>query len=49
MNEDELYNVVIMFMNHVRPDGQLSDFSYSEVHYIYDLMYKIKTESEDKE
>lgn len=48
MNEDELYNVVIMIMKHIRPDGQFSYFSYSEVDYIYDLLNKIKAEREVK-
>lgn len=48
MNEDELYNVVIMIMKHIRPDGQFSYFSYSEVNYIYDLLNKIKAEGEVK-
>lgn len=47
MNESELCNVVIMIMNHVRPDGELSAFSYYEVRYIHDLLNKIKAESED--
>lgn len=47
MNEDELYNVVIMIMTHIRPDGAISAFSHSEVDYIYDLLHKIKAESED--
>lgn len=45
MSEAELYNVVIMIMNHVRPDGELSAFSHIEVNYIYDLLRKIKAEA----
>lgn len=44
MNEDELYNVVIMIMRHIRPDGEFSSFSFSEVNYIYDLLNKSKAE-----
>ncbi len=46
MSEAELYNVVIMFMNHIRPNGELSAFSYNEVSYIHELLNKIKAESE---
>ena len=46
MSEAELYNVVIMIMNHVRPDGELSAFSHNEVNYIHELLSKIKAESE---
>jgi hypothetical protein len=46
MSEVELYNVVIMIMNHVRPDGELSAFRYNEVNYIHELLSKIKSESE---
>lgn len=49
MSEAELYNVVIMLMNHVRPDGELSALSYNEVHYIHELLNKIKAESERKD
>ncbi len=49
MSEAELYNVVIMFMNHVRPDGELGAFRYDEVIYIHELLNKIKAESEDEE
>jgi hypothetical protein len=47
MNESELYNVVIMIMNHIRPDGELSAFSYNEVNYIYELLSKVKPETEN--
>lgn len=49
MSEAELYNVVIMIMNHVRPDGELSAFSHNEVNYIHELLNKIKAESEVEE
>ena len=49
MSEAELYKVVIMIMNHVRPDGDLSAFSSNEVNYIHELLSKIKAESEDKD
>ena len=49
MSEEELYNVVIMIMEHIRPDGEIMVFNHSEVNYIYDLLHKIKAESEDKE
>lgn len=48
MSEDKLHNVVIMIMGHIRPDGEISAFSYSEVNYIYDLLHKIKAESEEQ-
>ena len=49
MSEEELYNVVIMIMEHIRPDGEIRAFSNGEVNYIYDLLHKIKAGSEDKE
>lgn len=47
MNESELYNVVIMIMNHIRSDGELSAFSYNEVDYIHELLSKVKAETEE--
>lgn len=49
MSEAELYNVVIMFMNHVRRDGEMRAFSYNEVSYIRELLNKIKAKSEEEE
>lgn len=49
MRESELYNVVILIMEHIRPDGEFSAFSHNEVNYIYDLLRKIKAESEEEE
>lgn len=49
MSEEELYNVVIMFMNHVRRDGEMRAFSYNEVSYIRELLNKIKAKSEEEE
>lgn len=49
MSEAELYNVVIMFMNHVRPDGELSALSYNEVNYIHELLNKIKADRSEED
>lgn len=46
MSSGELYDVIIMIMAHIRPDGEISAFSHSEVNHIYDLLHKIKAESE---